>query len=156
MKKTTITTIMATSLAAITIAAVAMASCTTSDVKNQTSSGDEIEISTKDLESAAGGIDPAYTLRTEEELKNSQEKDEEKYSSRTLIINLKEEATNESAFALASDYNMNVVYVYKIINACALSTKRDFTDEEMSYLMEKLKSDDRVISVERDALMRLD
>ena len=155
MKKAATKTIKAIGMAAIAMTAAALASCSTSDVKVQASSDSEIEMETKDIENAKKDVDPSYTLRTEKELGNAAEKEDAEYSNRTLIVHLDGEASKELALALASDYNMNVVYVYQIINACTLSTKRDFTDAEMSYLIEKLNSDKRVLSATRDNVMHL-
>ena len=155
MKKAATKTIKAIGMAAIAMTAAALASCSTSDVKVQASSDSEIEMETKDIENAKKDVDPSYTLRTEKELGNAAEKEDAEYSNRTLIVHLDGEANKELALALASDYNMNVVYVYQIINACTLSTKRDFTDAEMSYLIEKLNSDKRVLSATRDNVMHL-
>ena len=155
MKKAATKTIKAIGMVAIAMTAAALASCSTSDVKVQASSDSEIEMETKDIENAKKDVDPSYTLRTEKELGNAAEKEDAEYSNRTLIVHLDGEASKELALALASDYNMNVVYVYQIINACTLSTKRDFTDAEMSYLIEKLNSDKRVLSATRDNVMHL-
>lgn len=155
MKKAATKTIKAIGMAAIAMTAAALASCSTSDVKIQASSDSEIEMETKDIENAKEDVDPSYTLRTEKELGNAAEKEDAEYTNRTLIVHLDGEASKELALALASDYNMNVVYVYQIINACTLSTKRDFTDAEMSYLIEKLNSDKRVLSATRDNVMHL-
>ena len=155
MKKAATKTIKAIGMAAIAMTAAALASCSTSDVKSQASSDSEIGIETKDIENAKEDVDPSYTLRTEKELGKAVENEDEECSNRTLIVHLDGEASKEKALALASDYNMNVVYVYQIINACTLSTKRDFTDAEMSYLIEKLNSDKRVLSATRDNVMHL-
>ena len=155
MKKAATKTIKAIGMAAIAMTAAALASCSTSDVKSQASSDSEIGIETKDIENAKEDVDPSYTLRTEKELGKAVENEDEECSNRTLIVHLDGEASKEVALALASDYNMNVVYVYQIINACTLSTKRDFTDAEMSYLIEKLNSDKRVLSATRDNVMHL-
>ncbi len=155
MKKAATNKIKAIGMAAIAMTAAALASCSTSDVKVQASSDSEIEMETKDIENAEKNVDPSYTLRTEKELGKAAEKEAAEYTNRTLIVHLDGEASKEMALALASDYNMNVVYVYQIINACTLSTKRDFTDAEMSYLIEKLNSDKRVLSATRDNVMHL-
>ncbi|MBR1713944.1 MAG: hypothetical protein IJ717_03240 [Treponema sp.] len=155
MKKAATKTIKAIGMAAIAMTAAALASCSTNDVKSQASNDSEIEMETKDIENAKEDVDPSYTLRTEKELGKATEKEAAEYSNRTLIVHLDGEASKELALALASDYNMNVVYVYQIINACTLSTKRDFTDAEMSYLIEKLNSDKRVLSATRDNVMHL-
>ncbi len=155
MKKAATKTIKAIGMAAIAMTAAALASCSTSDVKSQASSDSEIGIETKDIDNAKEDVDPSYTLRTEKELGKAVENEYEECSNRTLIVQLDGEASKEVALALASDYNMNVVYVYQIINACTLSTKRDFTDAEMSYLIEKLNSDKRVLSATRDNVMHL-
>lgn len=155
MKKAATKTIKAIGMAAIAMTAAALASCSTSDVKSQASSDSEIGIETKDIENAEKNVDPSYTLRTEKELGKAVENEYEECSNRTLIVQLDGKASKEVALALASDYNMNVVYVYQIINACTLSTKRDFTDAEMSYLIEKLNSDKRVLSATRDNVMHL-
>lgn len=112
------------------------------------------KVDVKSLESSSQ-IDPAYTLRTDEELGKVKKNMEGEYSKRTVIVNLSGELSDSDVEKLAGDYDLDIVYIYKNFNSCALSAKRDLTEEEMASLIEKLTNDSRVLSVSRDAIMHL-
>lgn len=98
-------------------------------------------------------IDPSYTLRTPEQFSGYSKKKE--YSHNTVIVMLVDGTVAEDINKLASDYQLNVVYNYTVINGCALSSDKELTEDVLSDLIEKLSSDRRVLSVEKDYIYTL-
>ena len=88
---------------------------------------------------------------SEEQIAGKQE-----YSSKTLIISLKNTSTENEVIALANEYDLEMLYFYRNFNMYALSAKKELTDTEMAELIEKIKADSRVDYVERDGIIHLD
>ncbi len=80
---------------------------------------------------------------------------ESEYSHKTVIVSLQPESPEGTARALADDFDLELIYDYKFINACALSARRELTDAELEDLIARLKKDVRVLNVEKDMIIRL-
>lgn len=118
-------------------------SCKTLEPKSE----DTITVSVDSL-SDDSGIDPAFSLR-----KPNQHSE---YSKRTLILSFSEKPSEEDAKRLAEKMNLELLYFYSNFNMCALSAKKDLSDEEMSALIKALEAQPNVIQVLRDSVVHLD
>ena len=63
------------------------------------------------------------------------------YSKRTVILSFSEKSSEEDAKKLAEKMNLELLYFYSNFNMCALSAKKDLSDEEMSALLETLEAE---------------
>ena len=118
-------------------------SCKTLEPKSE----ETITVSVDSL-SDDSGIDPAFSLR--------KPKMHSEYSKRTVILSFSEKPSEEDAKKLAEKMNLELLYFYSNFNMCALSAKKDLSDEEMSALIKTLEAEPNVIQVLRDSVMHLD
>ena len=83
------------------------------------------------------------------------DKDGREYSSSTFIIAVASGDTEETALALAQEYGLSIVYIMKTMRMCVLSAGQNLTETENSSILGKLRQDSRVLSAERDYVIRL-
>ncbi|MCR5607019.1 MAG: hypothetical protein K6F69_09435 [Treponema sp.] len=107
------------------------------------------ELDTKSL-SNDEFVEPSYTLRTPEQISG-----DKGYSHNTIIVMLVNGTTADDIKRLASDFNLDIVYSYSVINGCALASKKELSEVELSTLLEKLTSDSRVLTAEKDYIYTL-
>ena len=121
--------------------------------KNTKTDSKKIETVTVDVEKldVDSSLDPAYTLRTPEQLGKTHN-----YSKRTVLVSFSEPVSEDEAKEFAKKLNLDLTYFYSNFNMCALSSKRDLTDEEMHDLILHLERLQKVLQVERDEIMHLD
>lgn len=115
-------------------------SCKTLEPKNE----ETITVSVDSL-SDDSGIDPAFSLR------KPKMHSETEYSKRTVILSFSEKTSEEDSKKLAEKMNLELLYFYSNFNMCALSAKKDLSDEEMSALIKTLEAEPNVIQVLRDS-----
>ena len=81
--------------------------------------------------------------------------DGREFSSSTFIIAIGDGDTEETARALAQKHKLRVVYIMNTMKMCVLSAGRNLTEAENSAIVEELMQDSRVLSAERDYVIRL-
>lgn len=132
------------------------ASCTSTKEKAESENQEFVTVNVSELEANKNPDWVAHTLRTPEQLKRiSKSGMEAEYSHTTVIISLEEDVTSEQIDELASDFGLNVVYKYSIIQGCALASPTPLSDSELDDLIDNLKKDPRVIDAGKDMIMHL-
>ena len=77
------------------------------------------------------------------------------YSNKVLILAFDREK-EELLTYLCAKYNLEIIYDYKNFNMAALAIKEDLTEEEIEDLLQQLRLEDGVISVEKDQIIQID
>ncbi len=77
------------------------------------------------------------------------------YTSNTLLMSLNDGFYEEDVYALASKYDMEILYLYQNFNMCAAKLPRDYSDAEFKVLFKQLEKEPIVLSAERDGIMYL-
>ena len=78
------------------------------------------------------------------------------YSPNTLILSLEEGVSDSDIYALATRYDMEVLYLYKNFNMCALKLSEKLSDRQFDQLFARLEQEPGVIQAMRDGIMQLD
>jgi hypothetical protein len=86
----------------------------------------------------------------------SSQSDTPAYSSRTVIVSVDDSCTEDDIKAICDKYELSVVYDYQNFAMYALSTQRDYNDQEMADLIKNLSSESHILNVERDGITQLD
>ncbi len=89
------------------------------------------------------------------ELDEKPPEEKREYSRRTVIVMLSQNLSDEEAISLAKDYGLGLIYNYRNFASCCLGTGIDYSDKQLDALKARLEKDPRVVSVERDYIIRL-
>ena len=77
-------------------------------------------------------------------------------SDKTVLVTIKDSSTNDDVYLLAEDFDLEVKYIYSFGKTCALSSKVSLSEKEIYNLIERLKTDSRVLVAEPDNIIYLD
>ncbi len=81
---------------------------------------------------------------------------EAEYSAKTVILSVEEGTSDEQIYALADEYDMNVLYIMHNLNMCTLALKEPASETELDALFAELESKDFVLMAHKDYIMHLD
>ena len=77
-------------------------------------------------------------------------------TTKSLIIMLDENTSDEQIQELCDTYNLDLMYNYDIISGCAVSINEDLDEAGVESLMASLEEYDYVLGVEKDSVVTLD
>ncbi len=80
----------------------------------------------------------------------------QEYSPNTLIISLEQNVSDEAVYALASRYDMEVIYLYENFDMCAVKLPQRLSDQQFARLIKRLEKEPEVVAAMRDGIMHLD
>lgn len=78
------------------------------------------------------------------------------FSHNTIIVYLENGTSQKEISELAQKYNLQILYVYKNFSACALSSQKTLSTEELNALISALESEPKILSTQKDYILNLD